>query len=150
MSAAKISPVCLKPWPSKAADGIRTRDLVLTKDALYQLSYSSRGTGRHAFNAIPLSLISHPELILSLRRFLPLSQKFRKRVKGIEPSSSAWKAVALPLSYTRVGTHHSSPAEPVFLNSTVVKKSVRVWRYQGANGGCRIRTCEGNAIRFTV
>src|ERR1051326_3070881 len=24
-----------------------------------------------------------------------------KRVKGIEPSSSAWKAVALPLSYTR-------------------------------------------------
>ncbi len=27
---------------AKAADGIRTRDLVLTKDALYQLSYSSR------------------------------------------------------------------------------------------------------------
>jgi hypothetical protein len=26
-----------------------------------------------------------------------------ERVKGIEPSSSAWKAVALPLSYTRVG-----------------------------------------------
>jgi hypothetical protein len=25
-----------------------------------------------------------------------------ERVKGIEPSSSAWKAVALPLSYTRV------------------------------------------------
>jgi hypothetical protein len=24
-----------------------------------------------------------------------------ERVKGIEPSSSAWKAVALPLSYTR-------------------------------------------------
>jgi hypothetical protein len=27
-----------------------------------------------------------------------------ERVKGIEPSSSAWKAVALPLSYTRFGT----------------------------------------------
>ncbi len=26
-----------------------------------------------------------------------------ERVKGIEPSSSAWKAVALPLSYTRKG-----------------------------------------------
>ena len=26
----------------KAADGIRTHDLVLTKDALYQLSYSSQ------------------------------------------------------------------------------------------------------------
>jgi hypothetical protein len=28
--------------------------------------------------------------------------KLLERVKGIEPSSSAWKAVALPLSYTRV------------------------------------------------
>jgi hypothetical protein len=27
--------------------------------------------------------------------------KILERVKGIEPSSSAWKAVALPLSYTR-------------------------------------------------
>jgi hypothetical protein len=29
-----------------------------------------------------------------------------ERVKGIEPSYSAWKAAALPLSYTR-GTLHS-------------------------------------------
>jgi hypothetical protein len=29
--------------------------------------------------------------------------KTLERVKGIEPSSSAWKAVALPLSYTRIG-----------------------------------------------
>jgi hypothetical protein len=28
-----------------------------------------------------------------------------ERVKGIEPSSSAWKAVALPLSYTRIGPY---------------------------------------------
>jgi hypothetical protein len=26
-----------------------------------------------------------------------------ERVKGIEPSYSAWKAAALPLSYTRIG-----------------------------------------------
>jgi hypothetical protein len=26
-----------------------------------------------------------------------------ERVKGIEPSYSAWKAAALPLSYTRTG-----------------------------------------------
>ena len=32
------------------------------------------------------------------------SLKSLERVKGIEPSSSAWKAVALPLSYTRAGT----------------------------------------------
>src|ERR1700753_2888870 len=28
-----------------------------------------------------------------------------KRVKGIEPSSLAWKAIALPLSYTRALVH---------------------------------------------
>jgi hypothetical protein len=36
-------------------------------------------------------------LLLVLRK-LPIVE----RVKGIEPSSSAWKAVALPLSYTRI------------------------------------------------
>jgi hypothetical protein len=36
--------------------------------------------------------IPHKSLILKM-----------ERVKGIEPSSSAWKAVALPLSYTRTG-----------------------------------------------
>ena len=30
-----------------------------------------------------------------------LQQLVDKRVKGIEPSYSAWKAAALPLSYTR-------------------------------------------------
>jgi hypothetical protein len=32
--------------------------------------------------------------------------KTLERVKGIEPSSSAWEAVALPLSYTRLGLLH--------------------------------------------
>ena len=32
---------------------------------------------------------------------LPLKQLTLERVKGIEPSSLAWKAMALPLSYTR-------------------------------------------------
>jgi hypothetical protein len=31
-----------------------------------------------------------------------------ERVKGIEPSYSAWKAAALPLSYTRVWCDHLS------------------------------------------
>lgn len=31
-----------------------------------------------------------------------MSMRFLERVEGIEPSSSAWKAVALPLSYTRI------------------------------------------------
>ena len=32
-----------------------------------------------------------------------------ERVKGIEPSSSAWKAVALPLSYTRTAPPNALP-----------------------------------------
>src|SRR5690606_37688181 len=31
----------------------------------------------------------------------PAARQDLERVKGIEPSSSAWKAAALPLSYTR-------------------------------------------------
>jgi hypothetical protein len=40
---------------------------------------------------------------LSQRAARPLEAKARglERVKGIEPSYSAWKAAALPLSYTR-------------------------------------------------
>src|SRR5262249_39095938 len=34
--------------------------------------------------------------------------KILERVKGIEPSSSAWKAVALPLSYTRTSCREIS------------------------------------------
>jgi hypothetical protein len=36
-----------------------------------------------------------------------LDRQALERVKGIEPSSSAWKAVALPLSYTRIAAHHT-------------------------------------------
>lgn len=46
---------------------------------------------------------------------LPLSHmgKDLERVKGIEPSSEAWKAPALPLSYTRSSSRTISfrPAE---------------------------------------
>jgi hypothetical protein len=36
--------------------------------------------------------------------------KTLERVKGIEPSYSAWKAAALPLSYTRARDHLSRQA----------------------------------------
>jgi hypothetical protein len=38
-----------------------------------------------------------------------------ERVKGIEPSSSAWKAVALPLSYTRMETAENLQAPGRFV-----------------------------------
>ena len=48
-----------------------------------------------------------------------IAKRLRKleRVKGIEPSSSAWKAVALPLSYTRTrgSAQPSAISRPDFL-----------------------------------
>ena len=43
-------------------------------------------------------------------------RKRLERVKGIEPSSSAWKAVALPLSYTRRNASHVSENSPLRLD----------------------------------
>ena len=40
-------------------------------------------------------------IISQTKRRRTTARRLSKRVKGIEPSSSAWKAVALPLSYTR-------------------------------------------------
>jgi len=41
----------------------------------------------------------------------PIKKLLRKleRVQGIEPWYSAWKAAALPLSYTRVGQRYALP-----------------------------------------
>ena len=60
-----------------AVDETRTRDLNLGKVALYQLSYYRIGNRK-----------PHGEILL-------------ERVMGIEPTYPAWKAGALPLSYTR-------------------------------------------------
>src|SRR5918993_2524361 len=57
----------------------------------------------------------------------PASGPKVERVRGIEPPSSAWKAVALPLSYTRV-----------------------LLRFRSGGGGSRTRTYEGIASGFTV
>src|SRR5262245_4650366 len=40
------------------------------------------------------------------------SRRRLERVKGIEPSYSAWKAAALPLSYTREFRRHLSREKP--------------------------------------
>ena len=56
-----------------------------------------------------------------------------ERVKGIEPSSPAWKAGALPLSYTRVIT---SVVLPPALSPAGSSCSA------GLSGECRIRTYE--------
>ena len=98
-----------------AAEGIRTLDLVLTKDALYQLSYSSpsfpkaiRPLGAHhsphnsTTDNSPVAPSIARSTVTHQKHWPPRSlRRTDKRVKGIEPSSLAWKAMALPLSYTR-------------------------------------------------
>src|SRR6185437_15404846 len=49
---------------------------------------------------------NHPRITRSVR------WERMERVKGIEPSSSAWKAVALPLSYTRERHHNLARESP--------------------------------------
>src|SRR3954469_23071377 len=46
-----------------------------------------------------------------------------ERVKGIEPSSSAWKAVALPLSYTRIAAPPTGLVGEVGLEPTKASAS---------------------------
>jgi hypothetical protein len=53
--------------------------------------------------------------------------KTLERVKGIEPSYSAWKAAALPLSYTRLLAinYHAGPAA-----STVMRRTRDLAKYR--------------------
>jgi len=71
-----------------------------------------------------------------------------ERVKGIEPSSSAWKAVALPLSYTRI----PPPALVSSARYRYVKAGVPIEAARAAKigGGGWIRTNVGVANGFTV
>src|SRR5690606_8493846 len=75
-----------------------------------------------------------------------------ERVKGIEPSSSAWKAVALPLSYTRERfLHPCSPAgsldsrrhgKPAYTSRVYIFR-VYISKFRAAGGGSWIRTNVG-------
>ncbi len=72
-----------------------------------------------------------------------------ERVKGIEPSSSAWKAVALPLSYTR---RARTAARGVTLNVRHIPGTPTRFRHGAGRigGGGWIRTNVGVANGFTV
>ena len=83
----------------RAPGRIRTSDQELRRLLLCPLSYG--GPSPSGSTASPRGLTSGPR-----QRYPDLSAE---RVKGIEPSPPAWKAGALPLSYTRrVNPHHTS------------------------------------------
>ena len=78
-------------------------------------------------------------------------------MKGIEPSYSAWKAAALPLSYTRKNQSHSHSSylriasAPAFASPNLVPPHRPFyWPVKGIHGRCRIRTYVGIANGFTV
>src|SRR3569832_1222074 len=66
-------------------------------------------------------------------RIEPVRQAL-ERVKGIEPSSVAWEATALPLSYTRVAARVMYGNRGISRNGARVR-SRRLWRLDPAAGG---------------
>ncbi len=48
-----------------------------------------------------MTACSHGILVTAARRIRRISCRWLERVKGIEPSFSAWEADVLPLNYTR-------------------------------------------------
>ena len=91
-----------------------------------------------------------------------VSERRLERVKGIEPSSSAWKAVALPLSYTRLfdfllsSSLFDGPASPFGLAAAAFAASPsglaepKPRSAAKAGGGGWTRTNEALSSGFTV
>src|SRR5215467_649579 len=87
--------------------------------------------------------MSGSRLVRMALRPLPKCLRTLERVKGIEPSSSAWKAVALPLSYTRIRNQLSGISDQ---NLQPVRPDT--WPLIPAGGGGRTRTYEGVSQRI--
>ena len=99
--------------------GTRTHDPRFWRPMLYQLSYTPSGSepstgkaertqGARCFPCRNFSRHPHsPQQMQASSRAaghqIWWGEEKLERVKGIEPSYSAWKAAALPLSYTRPG-----------------------------------------------
>ena len=111
-----------------AVDETRTRDLHLGKVALYQLSYYRTECCRTS--------VSGKYCITYLPALQVPSAKKLERVMGIEPTYPAWKAGALPLSYTRI---HRPPSRDSALLSRCRPSS-------GAGEETRTHTSLGHQI----
>jgi hypothetical protein len=86
--------------------------------------------------------------------FVLLSSKL-ERAMGIEPTLSAWKAKVLPLNYARTQNNRRQKTS-IRRETTKIFINARYLIYYlssdlcSLNGGGRIRTFEGCAVRFTV
>ena len=84
-----------------AHDADRTRDLVLTKDVLYQLSYVGHVTEIRHSRGIPFVVSSIVSRRLPISVALRLTSSWSGRWE-LNPRQPAWKAGTLPLSYARL------------------------------------------------
>src|SRR5262249_32534181 len=84
---------------------LRTLKLCFRHDSLSSLSFVCRGFRRRISKLLPSSFAKASDDILRCPGGLPseaAEQRGGAGVKGSDPSSSAWKAVPLPLSYPRL------------------------------------------------
>ncbi len=83
---------------------IRTGDLILTMDALCRLSYEGVLCGALVVRLAGGRTMAFGRWFQALcagKQRCPAIYSVLERVKGIEPSQSAWEADVLPLNYTR-------------------------------------------------
>src|SRR5436190_14499568 len=115
MSANLALWLCPSSNFSGADDQNRTGDLVLTKDALCQLSYiglnvfvsqQSLSTVRHARRTTSLDLLGGLPFAAHVVRDVREGWSGRR---GSNPRPTAWKAVTLPLSYSRLRSLTDAP-----------------------------------------
>src|SRR5436190_18900164 len=114
MSAILALSLCPSSY-SGADDQNRTGDLVLTKDALCQLSYIGLifVVSQQCCRRPPLAAADNSRWTYSVAcRAQPTSfvaAKGWSGRRGSNPRPTAWKAVTLPLSYSRVGSLTDAP-----------------------------------------
>jgi hypothetical protein len=90
---------------SRAANGNRTHDLFLTKEVLYQLSYSSVGLSARQMGKRIFCTNTADSRAKQIRPRVVLWQAIIVGQSGrrdLNPQHFAWKAKALPLSYSRL------------------------------------------------
>ena len=151
----------------RAAEGIRTLDLVLTKDALYQLSYSSPSTPQrvrarrlhrrpsqslphspaHSHRTTARHCADSPRKAGEGNRTLVFSLEGYGSTIELHPQADHRLATRAADFRTDARLCDSPPALPL---ADCIRCHLLYRRHCRSNGGCRIRTCEGIAIRFTV
>ena len=159
--------MCLNTRRYKAADGSRTHDLVLTKDALYQLSYSSPSFIPASLSSCKSAQLANPPrccwrriepmtiskagegnrtLVFSLEGY---GSTIELHPRGTPPPASTPTINANPAFSATDSTNPPNPETNYRTSTYLIPRIPFATRLQ-TSGGYRIRTCEGRAIRFTV